>query len=340
MDLSTTMNPTVVGVLGFDWNELFLDPTVQQQIGMSEEDAKKLGKRLRIQPGGLIAFENINIRKDPKVSVGLELNNRWRRPQSSWLIWKGIKQSLGKAGIDYLVLEDRILSFENNAQAIYIGVSKGRILLSNTRQSVDQMMLNEGTPWVDESLQQLALDNAVAVQVKIPQMVGMMFGGLESVDIGLGTAESMMRISMEPTLSSGQNWTTLLPLLASQLPDPLPRVEPNSVEIQLQTLAAKEHQHFLKEGYYKPMGRTGLFVNPDITVDLSILDSAPVVESGVAIGWMEQSEDAIYWIETTEESFMVHVLAMIGGQMIHLMKDQNGVLEKTLLENDTVHLKP
>ena len=88
------------------------------------------------------------------------------------------------------------------------------------------------------------------------------------------------------------------------------------------------------------MGRTGLFLDPDVKVDLSIVDSAPVVESGVGIGWMEQSEDALYWIETNEEGFMVHSLALIEGEFLHLTKDHLGVLEKTLLNPDSLSIEP
>ena len=46
----------------------------------------------------------------------------------------------------------------------------------------------------------------------------------------------------------------------------------------------------------------------DLQVDLSIVDSAPVVESAVSLGWMEQPQDGLYWVETTEDFFVVHGL--------------------------------
>ena len=137
LSVRTNRSPAILVSLGFDWSEMFADPVVQQRLGLSPKDAKRLSNRLRIQPGGLIGFETINIRKDPKISVALELHNRFGRAQCAWLIWRGIQRSLKQAGLDFVKLDDRILSFANNGDAFYVGVVKGRLYIGNTKVTVE-----------------------------------------------------------------------------------------------------------------------------------------------------------------------------------------------------------
>ena len=325
MRVSTNVEPAVVGVLGFDWDVLFNDPDMQERMGLTPKEARKIAKRLRIQPGGLIASQEINIRNNPQIAVGLELHNRFGQPQCPWLIWRGVKRSLTKSGLDPMVLDKHLLSFENNGQAIYISVDKGRLMVANTRLLVDEMTLNQGTPWVNESLQNLASEQPLALQIRIPTMVGMMAGGIQSVEMGLGPVESMVHLSIHPTFAGSAGWTGLLPFIAGQLPEPSPESEVAEFERRIQDLAAKEHAAFYATGQYQPVGRTGMFTDPDLQVDLSIVDSAPVVESAVSLGWMEQPQDGLYWVETTEDSFVVHGLVFVEGQFLHVTKDQTGL---------------
>ena len=159
LTVQTPKAPAIVMSLGFDWEELVADPVVLDQLKLDENEAQKISKRLRIQPGGLIAFENINVRKDPKISVALELHNRFGKAQSEWLIKRGMLRSLKQSGLAYDKLDSNIISFVNNGQVLYLGVSKGRLYAGNTKVSIENMIQNEGVSWTDESFNNFAKSN-------------------------------------------------------------------------------------------------------------------------------------------------------------------------------------
>ena len=332
MVISTQFEPAIVAVMGYDWEALFNDPKIRESFELSEREARKLSKRLRIQPGSVIASKELNFRENPQLAVGLELHNRFGKPQCEWLIWRGVKRSLANVGFDPMVLDERLLSFEYNGQAIYMSVAKGRLLMANNRLMVDEMTLNEGTQWVNESLKNLSTTQPIAVQLRIPQMVGMLAGGIQSLELGVGPVDSMLHLTIRPTFAGTAGWTSVLPFIAGQLPEPTPESPIRDFERRIQSLAAQEHQHFATTGQYQPIGRTGMFSDPELIAELSVVDSAPVVESAVAIGWMEQPKDGLYWVETTSETFMVHALVYVDGQFLHITKDHTGLREIELVD--------
>ncbi len=324
LSIRTNQSPAVLVSLGFDWSEMFADPVIQQRLGLSPKEAKKLSNRLRIQPGGLIAFETINIRKDPKVSVALELHNRFGRAQCAWLIWRGIQRSLKQAGLDFVKLDDRILSFANNGDVFYVGVVKGRLYIGNTKAIVEEMMLNQGTEWANNDFSEFAQLQPVAVQVGIPDMIGMMAGGLTGVELGLRSVEGHAQVTAHLQMSHDNGWTGVLPFIAGQLPDPAPEVPTIEPQRVIQHLAAKQHQVYLTDGAYKPIGQTGVLLDTNLSVPASILDTAPVEPSASMIEWMEQPSSAMYWVEVSEDGFLVHGVFVWEGTLVHYTKDHKG----------------
>jgi len=328
LSIHTPKAPAVLLSLGFDWTELFLDPAFQERLQMSENDARKLARRLRIQPGGIVAFQNINIRKDPKISVALELHNRFGAPQCAWLIWRGIIRSLRQAGLDPVKLDKGILSFVNNGQVLYVGVVKGRLLLANTKIAIQEMMTNEGVQWGSDEFAAFAAEQPMALHVAVPSMMGMMVGGLDSVQVGARTIDKHAQLTFHVNMMGEGDWTGLLPFLAGQLPEPEDDVLATDEQKIVQTLAAMEHQHFKENGRYLAVGRTGVFDLESMPVPQAILDSAPPENSASMMGWIEQPENGLYWVELfeTDESttFMVHGVFLLQGSLVHYTKDHLG----------------
>ena len=128
------------------------------------------------------------------------------------------------------------------------------------------------------------------------------------------------------------SWTGLLPFLAGQLPDPSSDAPISESQRHIRHLAVKEHQHFIQEGSYLPIGQTGIFEDPEMVVPLSILDNAPVTTSASSLGWIEQPKDAIYWVETTEDAFTVHGIFVWGNTLMHYTKDHNGQISAEVVE--------
>ena len=64
----------------------------------------------------------------------------------------------------------------------FIWVSKGR-LYANTKVSIENMIQNEGSSWTDESFNGFAGEQPIAMRIAIPQMVSMMAGGVQGVDL-------------------------------------------------------------------------------------------------------------------------------------------------------------
>ena len=48
----TPKAPAIVLSLGFEWEDSFVDP-IQKRMGLTEKEAKRISKRLRVQDGGL-----------------------------------------------------------------------------------------------------------------------------------------------------------------------------------------------------------------------------------------------------------------------------------------------
>ena len=324
MVVRTPTAPAIVLSLGFEWEELFADPEIQKRMGFTEREASKISKRLRIQDGGMVAFETINVRKDPKISVALQLNNRFGRPQSEWLIHRGILRSLKQAGLEYDKLESNIVSFVNNGQVLYLGVDKGRLYAGNTKASIENMIRNEGVSWTDEAFNTFAQTQPLAVRVTIPEMMGAMAGGVEGVHLGLRKLEEYAQITMHVNMTHDGGWMGLLPFLAGQLPEGTPSDPVSNGERIVQQLAAKEHMAFAEMGVYTPVGQTGILDNPDVTIPATLLDRAPITISASKLGWIQQPNDGIYWVETTESTFLVHGVFPLRGELVHVTKDQNG----------------
>ena len=316
--------PAIVMTLGFDWMDVFADPTIQKRLQLSEKDANKIARRLRIQSGGIVAFQHINIQNDPKVLVALELHNRFGKQQSTWLIWRGIQRSLRQAGLEPVELDKRILSFVNKDQVFYAGVDNGRLFLGNTKASVENMMLNEGTEWVTGSFAEFAQEHPVSLRLSVPQMIGALAGGLDRVEVGVRSVDEFAQITLDVKMTHDGSWTGLLPFIAGQLPEPSPDAPISESQRHIRHLAVKEHQHFATEGSYLPIGQTGIFEDPDIVVPPSILDSAPVTASASSEGWIDQPKDAIYWVETTESTFTVHGVFIWENTLMHYTKDHTG----------------
>ena len=324
LTVQTPNAPAIVMSLGFDWAELFADPVVLENLNLGEQEAQKISKRLRIQPGGLIAFENINVRKDPKISVALELHNRFGKPQSEWLIKRGIMRSLKQSGLAYDKLDSNIVSFVNNGQVLYIGFSRGRLFAGNTKSSIENMIQNEGEAWTDEGFNSFAQEQPIAMRIVIPQMVGMMAGGVQGVDLGLRKLDEYAQVTLHVNTSNNSGLMGLLPFIAGQLPEANPS-EPISDGARIvQQLAAKEHMVRSETGSYVEVGQTGVFDNPDITIPGDILDLAPVTSSASAMGWIQQPQNGVYWVEIIESGFLVHGIFPFQGRLVHYTKDQLG----------------
>ena len=332
LEIRTPNAPAIVLSLGFDWAEFFADPVVQAKIGLSEAAATKISKRLRMQPGGMIAFDTVNIRKDPKISVALELHNRFGKAQSVWLIKRGIYRSLKQSGLEYDTLESNIISFVNNGQVLYLGVDKGRLYAGNTKLAIENMLSGEGEAWASEDFVSFAQTQPIALRVKVPQMVGMMAGGLESADIGIGKVEEYAQLTAHVNMTHDDGWTGLMPFIAGQLPDASPGQSIEEGQRIVQQLAAKEHMVFAETGSYVDVGQTGIFDNPDITIPGDILDLAPVTTSASKLGWMEQPTNGLYWVETTTDTFLVHGIFPFNGRLVHYTKSQLGQITSVGLD--------
>ena len=324
--------PAIIMTLGFDWAELFADPTIQKRLQLSEKEANKISRRLRIQSGGIVAFQDINIRDNPQISVALELHNRFGKPQSTWLIWRGIQRSLRQAGLEPVELDKRILSFVNKDQVFYAGVDNGRLFLGNTKASIENMMLNEGTEWVTGSFAEFAQEHPVSLLLSVPQMIGTLAGGLDRVEVGVRSVDEFAQITLDVKMTHDGSWTGLLPFLAGQLPEPSPEAPISESQRHIRHLAVKQHQHFIQEGSYLPIGQTGIFEDTEFVVPASLLDNAPVTPSASSLGWIEQPKDAMYWVETTEDTFTVHGVFVWENTLMHYTKDHNGQISAEPVE--------
>jgi len=324
LEIRTPNSPAVVLSLGFDWAEFFADPVMHTKIGLSEDSATKISKRLRIQPGGMIAFDNVNIRKDPKISVALELHNRFGKPQSAWLIKRGIVRSLKQSELEFDKLDSNIVSFVNNGQVLYLGVDKGRLYAGNTKLAIENMLSGEGEIWAGEDFVSFAEEQPIALRVMVPQMVGMMAGGLQSADIGLRKLGEYAQITAHVNMTHDDGWTGLLPFLAGQLPEASPVETVEEGQRIVQQLAAKEHMMRVETGAFVDVGQTGIFDNPDITIPGKLLDLAPMTTSASKMGWMAQPTNGLYWVQTTKDTFLVHGVFPLKGGLVHYTKDQQG----------------
>ena len=129
---------------------------------------------------------------------------------------------------------------------------------------------------------------------------------------------------MHVNMTHDDGWMGLLPFLAGQLPDGAPSVSVPEGQRIVQQLAAKEHMTFAETGTYTDIGQTGIFESPDVSVPASLIDRAPVTTSASKIGWIQQPSNGIYWVETSETSFLVNGVFPLDGGLVHLTKDQQG----------------
>lgn len=331
MIVKTPTAPAIVLSLGFEWEELFADPEIQKRLGFTEKEAKKISKRLRIQNGGMVAFETMNVRKDPKISVALQLNNRFGKPQSEWLIHRGILRSLKQAELEYDKLDSNIVSFVNNGQVLYLGVDKGRLYAGNTKASIESMIRNEGVAWTDDVFNDFAQTQPLAVRVSIPDTMGAMVGGVDGVHVGLRKLDKYAQVTMHVNMTHDGGWMGLLPFLVGQLPEGTPNETISDGQRIVQQLAAKEHMVFAETGVYTPVGQTGIFESPDVSIPADLLDRAPVTTSASKLGWMQQPSDGIYWVETSDETFLVNGVFPLDGELVHLTKDHRGQVQIEML---------
>jgi hypothetical protein len=88
------------------------------------------------------------------------------------------KKAMKDAGMKSSDIDEVILSLQNKDVTLYMGVQKGRLLISTTREGLNEMIDNEGMVWVDEQMQEFSLQWPLAGQMSIPPMMGMMVGGL------------------------------------------------------------------------------------------------------------------------------------------------------------------
>ena len=332
--VQTPTAPAVVVSLGFEWKELFADPTIQERMGFTEKEATKISNRLRIQDGGIVAFENINIRKDPKISVALQLNNRFGKPQREWLIHRGILRSLKQAGLEYDKLDSNIVSFVNNGQVLYLGVDKGRLYAGNTKASIENMIRNEGVAWTDEGFNAFAQTQPIAVRVAVPQMMGAMAGGVDGVDVGLRKVEEYAQVTMHVNMTHDGGWMGVLPFLAGQLPEVAQSESTSDGERIVQQLAAKEHMVFAETGGYTDVGQTGILEDPDVTIPATLLDKAPVTISASKLGWIQQPTNGVYWVQTSESGFLVNGVFPLRGEFVHFTKDHLGQVQLAVISLD------
>ena len=227
-------------------------------MGFTEKDAQKDLQTSSNSRWWLVAFETINVRKDPKISVALQLNNRFGKPQSEWLIHRGVLRSLKQAELDYDKLDSNIVSFVNNGQVLYLGVDKGRLYAGNTKASIENMIRNEGVAWTDEVFNEFAQTQPLAVRVSIPEMMGAMAGGVEGVHLGFRKLEEYAQVTMHVNMTHDGGWMALLLFLQGQLPEGAPSETISDGQRIIQQLAAKEHMVFAETGNYTAVGQTGI----------------------------------------------------------------------------------
>ena len=324
MEVLLPEKPFGVMTLGFSSMDLFDDPKFTSRFEFSEKDVRKLQKRLRILPGSLALVHDINIKKDPKISVAFGLENRFGNEQWTCLIWRGLRNGLKDMKKDFIVLERNVLSIEVDGQPIYFGVVKGRLYASTFRDGIDQLMIGEGTPAVDPEFGAYASTLPLAIQVNIPAMMSMMVGGLSTVELGVKGKDEFVMLSLNANISAHQILSLLLSQTQKAGMNQEIEEQAGAYQRKMMVLAAKEQQHFAQSGIYLPVGQTGR--------ELQVIESIeiPQAESAFALGWLSDDDGNIYWVESDGSSFEVHALVTmeIGeAKIYHVVKHFDGSLE-------------
>lgn len=328
IDIRTKKQPVAVLTLGFPVLDILNDANVQEKIGLSEKDVRKIQRKIRIAPGSVLALENLNIQNNPQVWYVAEIHNRFHHPRSTLLLWKGIQRVLRKANIEFVILDEHLLSFDMQGRPLYLGVQKGTVFLTTKRDIIDEMFLNEGDAWVNDNLRTLAEDNPFAVQVNIPPMMGMIVGGLQSVELGARGLSDLVYVSVSVDFAgSTSGILSLLSLFEDRLGTENPET-PTPV-LHMMRIAAKEKQHYRDTATHLP-----LYVQSSDIGDIpsEMVTNVPVdAKNPIDLGWLEQNEleNEIIWVETNTEGFLVHVVYMDANslQTVHMTKDHMGVVE-------------
>ena len=316
--------PFAVMTVGFPMLQILDDPEFAQKMELTEKDVKKIKNKLRIQPGSLFLIHDMNIKQDPKISVALGLENRFGKPQWDCLIWRGVKKFLKQQDKDFIVLDKRVLSIEIDGAPLYFGVVKGRLYASTYRKGIDQLMSGEGSPIIDSDFENYASQLPLAVQLNIPPMVGMMFGGLSKVELGLKAADDFAVISLNANISAQQILSLLVSQAEAGMGQPSSNKELKSYQKNMMLLAAREHQYMSENGEYKPIGQTGGEMRVVENMDI------PSAESAFDLGWISTDDGNIYWVKITETGFEVHGLVTSDverGEDLHVVKRQDGSFE-------------
>jgi hypothetical protein len=350
LDVKTKSNPVLVLSLGVSPLTLLSDPVINSKLQIPEKDLKKLQRRLIIPAGTLMALGDFNVRENPNVLLAVPMHNRLGRDRGAFFIWRGLTKSLKNSSLDYLTLDKHILSLEREGVVFFLSAQKGRLLVSTTREGLDDMIRNEGTPWVDEDLLRFSQEWPISAQLKLPPMMGMMIGGLSTIDLGIKSKEEYAIIALATKFNSGQsNMKGLLQLITSR-----PEFNNSEKEVVeehtmiMMNIAAKEHQQFASKGEYVAVGRTGDYqkihaddglipanetndVSEELTEEqVEELDKQyqiPKNSSAVELEWITETDKNVYWVETTSEGFLVHALVQ-GDTVIHLTRDHNAQVER------------
>ena len=325
MAIYTKQHPMVLATIGLSSAELFQEPRFKAESGMSEKQLKKLQKRLRIRPGAFIALSSFQIQNRPDVWVGMEVENRFGGLQCEWLLWRGVKKALKDEGLDVLILDEKVLSFQYKGSVWYLGVQKGRILLSSTREMLNDMKTPDGTLWSDDDLTDMAQNNALAVQVNIPKMMSLMMGGLQALNVGITGTDSELIVSIDPQFFGQNSLVQLITMLSGFSKTSVASVP--EFQLGLMNLAAQEHQYFAKEGgylYVNPSGKNGS-ENWSKMARSKTLSTASTAQD---LGWLSTEEDIMYWVEISEAGFVAHAYFWDpdSQQMMHATEDHKGYL--------------
>ena len=328
IDIRTKKQPAAVLSLGFPVLDILNDVNVQEKIGLSEKDVRKIQRKMRVASGSVLALENLNIQNNPQVWYVAEMHNLFHHPRRTAFLWQGIQRGLHKANIEFVVLDDHILSFDMQGRPLYLGVQKGKVFLTTKRDIIDEMFLNEGTAWVNDNLRTLAVDNPFAVQVNIPPMMGMMVGGLQSVELGARGFSDLVYVSVSVDFAgSTSGVVSLLSLFEDQLgtenPDtPVP-------VLHMMHIAAKEKQHYRETATYLPLYVQSTKIDDIPSETISNIPND--AKNPIDLGWLEQDllENEIIWVETNTEGFLVHLVYIDANslQTVHMTKDHMGVVE-------------
>jgi hypothetical protein len=228
--------------------------------------------------------------------------------------------------MDFIQLDKHVLSLQYDGRTMYLGAQKGRLLLSTTKKGLDQMLRNEGTPWIDDGLHQLSTQWPLVGEVRIPPMMGMMIGGLSGVEVGVRSVDDYVVVALDANFNTGQNGAqNLLRLLAGQ-PE-FQATEKRQVEsytLDMMKISANQHQVFARDGAYLPVGLSGQ-MDSDVDYDAYVI---PDETSAVEHGWISEPSGSVYWVELTEDGFLVHALVTSDGVLLHFTKDQYGKIEQ------------